>query len=81
MKYNNALGILACGLALTALTGRKGNRLDYISLAAFVMGALTMVPYIFPTSWNIDSIFMQPFANKDAPYVMRMAPPSAISLD
>jgi len=79
-QFNAALGLLAGGIGLMALT--LGARRVAILCGALsgLLGALTLAQYGFGTSLGIDTLFIDPYLNVRTSTPGRMAPNAALCL-
>lgn len=78
MQYNTALGFLLCGLCL--LLYIFGQQKLGVMLAGIVglLGALTLVQYLFNLNLGIDELLMQHYITVQTSTPGRMAPNTAI---
>ena len=78
MQYNTALGFLVCGLGLfLAVRARAKGALAFGVLAA-VIGALTLIEYMFGVDLGIDQLLMEHYVTVATSNPGRMAPNTAL---
>jgi len=79
MQYNTALGFAlgAMGLLL-ALTGSYQRVTTFIGAAVLLIGALTLIEYLFAIELHIDQLFMEHYIFEKTSHPGRMAPNTAL---
>ena len=78
MQYNTALGFLLSGAGLLALTGKRRRVTTVCGGSVLLIGALTLIEYLFSVSLHIDQLFMQHYIDVGASNPGRMAPNTAL---
>ncbi|HHH44922.1 MAG TPA: response regulator [Gammaproteobacteria bacterium] len=78
MQYNTALGFLLSGAGLLALTGKRRRITTVCGGSVLLIGALTLIEYLFSVSLHIDQLFMQHYIDIGASNPGRMAPNTAL---
>ena len=78
MQYNTALGFALAGLALLGLAWSKPGLAKVAGSVTLVIGALTLIEYIFATDLNIDQLFMEHYIDNSSSNPGRMAPNTAL---
>ncbi len=78
MQYNTALGFAVGGLALLGLTGFWPRIVGITGVIVLLIGALTLVEYIFGVDLHIDQLFMEHYIDLQTFNPGRMAPNTAL---
>lgn len=78
MQYNTALGFALAGLALLGLAWSKPKLAKVAGSITLVIGALTLVEYIFAVDLKIDQLFMEHYIDTKTSNPGRMAPNTAL---
>ncbi len=79
MQYNTALGFLLGGSAFVALNAGKSQGSLILGFIVALIGALTLVEYIFNINFGIDQLFMEHYVTVKTSHPGRMAPNTALS--
>jgi hypothetical protein len=74
MQYNTALGFAWSGLGLLALLFGATRWQQLAALLVLLVGALTLVEYIFGVGLGIDQLFMEHYIGVKTSHPGRMAP-------
>jgi len=79
MQYNTALGFAlgAMGLLL-ALTSSYQHVTTFVGAAVLLIGALTLIEYLFAIELHIDQLFMEHYIFEKTSHPGRMAPNTAL---
>ncbi len=78
MQYNTALGFIFCGIGLVALNLLKPRITQAAGIFLILLGALTLIQYIFGVNLGIDQLLMKHYVNLQASHPGRMAPNTAL---
>jgi len=78
MQYNTALGFFLAGLALIASLLSQTRLAMSLGSAVLLIGALTLIEYIFSINLHIDQLFMQHYIDLYTSHPGRMAPNTAL---
>lgn len=78
MQYNTALGFLLSGCALLASIFNKKKPALVLSFVVALIGALTLIEYIFQINLGIDQLLMNHDITTQTSHLDRMAPNTAL---
>lgn len=78
MQYNTALGFLFCGLAGISILYSKFKVGRCIALIPILLGALTLIEYVFGIDLHIDEMFIKHYIITKTSHLGRMAPSTAV---
>lgn len=78
MQYNTALGFVFTGFGLIFLFLRKWRICQFFGAMALILGASTLVQYIFGVDLQIDELFVEPIFIEKTSHPGRMAPNTAL---
>ncbi len=78
MQYNTALGFVLSSAALLLLLIERGRAASLAGGLAFLVGALTLVQYVFGVDLGIDELFMKHDITVKTSNPGRMAPNTAV---
>lgn len=78
MQYNTALGFALAGAGMLALLLGASRWQQLLGLLVFLIGALTLLEYIFGVDLGIDQIFMEHYIGVKTSSPGRMAPNTAL---
>ena len=78
MQYNTALGFISCGISLLLFSIVRDRWAAWAGAIAGIIGALTLVQYIWGVSLGIDELLMSHDVTVKTSHPGRMAPNTAI---
>jgi two-component system, sensor histidine kinase and response regulator len=77
MHFNSALSFLFCGLGLLSLSFQKTRLTVLFSIPPFMVGALTLLQYLFFINLRIDQLFIKSYITVQTTFPGRMAQTTA----
>ena len=79
MQYNTALGFLLIGLAMLGIHFGYGKISAALGATVALIGALTLIEYLFAVNLGIDQLFMEHYITVKTSHPGRMAPNTALN--